>query len=281
MKQREQILLIAGSTIVLLCSILAAQNLLAGQAMAQFPTGTAQAITPTRLTPESTVPSTLTSTATSRPAVTFTPRITSTPPPTASSTPTASNTPTPSPTQTRHPTPTVTVTPTRTNTPMAAPSVTPSQTPPPTEESQPPPGPPCRSSVDGWVSNALGQAVAGARVILQGEGWSSECTTDDAGHYGFSGLCSGAAVVQATLPNGEISAAVRVHFSGQNTIQVDLRSEEGTEATPQPTRVEAEMPVTGFSSCLLAGGAALAVLLLLTAGARRVLGSREAARNRD
>jgi hypothetical protein len=133
------------------------------------------------------------------------------------------------------------------------------------------------------VFNAAGQLVAGATVTIQGEGWSSRIMTNDEGHYGFGGLCAGTAVLQAFLPNGRTSPPVSVNLTGQNSIQLDLRPDMGTTSVPttsaqqtsvptaQPTSTQAEMPETGFSGWLLAGGAGLAALLLLSAGARRRL----------
>jgi hypothetical protein len=132
------------------------------------------------------------------------------------------------------------------------------------------------------VLDASGRAIAGATVTLRGEGWSTSRATDDQGQYGFAGLCSGAAILQAYLPSGQTSSAVSVSFTGQNSVLLDLRPESDyTALTPEPTRVEAEMPVTGYSNWLLAGGAGLAVILLLTAGARRMLGRGESAKSRD
>jgi hypothetical protein len=136
--------------------------------------------------------------------------------------------------------------------------------------------------VEGKVFDATGRAVASATVTMRGEGWSTSRMTDSQGYYGFSGLCSGAAILQASLPGGRTSAAVSVSLTGQNNVLLDLKPVlENTGLTPQPTRTEAEMPVTGFSSWLLAGGAGLAVILLLAAGARRMLGRGEAANSQD
>lgn len=138
-----------------------------------------------------------------------------------------------------------------------------------------------------------GQTVTGATVTIQGEDWSSGLMTDDQGRYAFAGLCAGTAVLQAFLPNGGTSAAMSVTLTGENSIQLDLMPDlggTGTAASPttatagsteQPGDTEAEMPVTGFSGWLLAGGAGLAALLLLSAGARRTLRSRNQARGQD
>lgn len=146
--------------------------------------------------------------------------------------------------------------------------------------------------------NAAGQPVTGATVTIQGEGWSRGIMTDNQGRYGFGGLCAGSAVLQAFFPDGQTSQAVSVSLTGQNSIQVDLgpapagtsvptatsQQTAGPTAYPtaQPTSgSEAEMPETGFSGWLLAGGAALAALLLLTAGARRTLRLRERGNSQD
>lgn len=136
--------------------------------------------------------------------------------------------------------------------------------------------------------NAGGQPVTGATVTIQGEGWSRGIMTDDQGRYGFGGLCAGSAVLQAFLPNGQASAAVSISLTGQNSIQIDLgpapaetsvptaAPQQTAPPTARPTSAsEADMPETGFSGWLLAGGAAMAALLLLTAGARRTLRARE------
>lgn len=271
MRRLGQILLLMGSTVVLLCSTLLAQHRMPGgvpsKVMAQFPTLTPQEITPTVLTPTGTVSSTPTSTQTSTPTPTATATLTGTP----------TRTPTPS-----H-TPTSSRTPTRTNTPVTPPPAGVTHTPHPTKEAQPPSNQQCQSSVQGRVFNAAGQLVAGATVTIQGEGWSSGIMTNDEGHYGFGGLCSGTAVLQAFLPNGRTSPPVSVNLTGQNSIQLDLRPDMDTTSVPttsaqqtsvptaQPTSTQAEMPETGFSGWLLAGGAGLAALLLLSAGARRRL----------
>ena len=275
MRRLGQILLLMGSTMVLLCSTLLAQHRMPGgvpsKVMAQFPTLTPQEITPTVLTPTGTVSSTPTSTETS----THTPTATNT----TTGTPTNTPTRTPAPSHT----PTSTRTPTRTNTPVTPPPAGTTHTPQPTKEAQPPSSPKCQSSVQGRVFNAAGHLVAGATVTIQGEGWSSGIMTNDEGHYGFGGLCAGTAVLQAFLPNGRTSPPVSVSLTGQNSIQLDLRPDMGTTSVPttsaqqttvptaRPTSTQAEMPETGFSGWLLAGGAGLAALLLLSAGARRRL----------
>lgn len=277
MRKLGQILLIVGSMGVLLGSTLAAQNLTAGaaaveNAAAQLPTGTPQEITPTQLTPPSSPEDTLTPT----PTATSTPTETPTATPTHTETPPATNTPTHTPTNTPTWTPTW-------QTPIVPPPTVPTRTPRPTEQGNPPANPGCNSSVQGKVFNATGQPVSGATVTIQGEGWSSGTMTDDQGHFGFGGLCAGTAVLQAFLPNGRTSPVVSVNLTGQNSVQLNLAPDLGgttvptesgqqtTAPTAGPTVSGVEMPTTGFSGWLLAGGAGLAALLLLSAGARRRL----------
>jgi hypothetical protein len=143
------------------------------------------------------------------------------------------------------------------------------------------------------VLNAAGQPVAGATVTIQGDGWSRGIMTDDQGRYGFAGLCAGTAVLQAFLPDGQASQAVSVNLTGQNSVPLDLGAGQGgtsvptaagqqtTAPTAGPTTSEAEMPTTGFSGWLLAGGAGLAALLLLSAGARRRLRGGDAANGQE
>ncbi len=131
--------------------------------------------------------------------------------------------------------------------------------------------------MDGNVLNAAGQRVAGATVRITTTGWSNQMQADGDGHYAFGGLCSGSYTLQATLPNGKTTQAATASVTGQNSIRLDLRvtaAASTTPAQPGPTS-EPSMPTTGFSGWLLAGGAALGILLLLFAGARRVLGSRQ------
>jgi hypothetical protein len=112
--------------------------------------------------------------------------------------------------------------------------------------------------------------------------------TDDGGKYGFAGLCEGMVTLQAFTPSGQSSPVASVSLNGKDPVWRDLRlgssgaastatsaATTGT-ATRQPaTTPEAEMPVTGFSGWLLAGGAVLGALLLISAGARRALLVRE------
>jgi hypothetical protein len=106
--------------------------------------------------------------------------------------------------------------------------------------------------------------------------------TDDGGHYGFGGLCAGTATLQATLPSGQISPAASVSLTGQNQVQLDLGLSPESTSVPTATATtiltatpEPDLPVTGHSGWLLVGGAMLGALLLLSAGARRVLGAKE------
>jgi len=148
-------------------------------------------------------------------------------------------------------------------------------TPKPTRTPKPEPG--CQSIVEGYALNAAGQRVAGATVRITTTGWSNQMLTDSGGRYAFGGLCSGLYTVQATLPGGQTTQAATASVTGQNTVQLDLRvsaAASATSAQSGPTS-EPDMPTTGFSGWLLAGGAALGIVLLLAAGARRALGSRQ------
>lgn len=131
--------------------------------------------------------------------------------------------------------------------------------------------------MEGYVLNAAGQQVAGATVRITSTGWSNQMLTDGGGHYGFGGLCSGSYTLQATLPGGQTTQAATASVTGQNSVRLDLRVSAAAFATPvQPSPTsEPSMPTTGFSGLLLAGGAALGIVLLLLAGARRALGSRQ------
>ncbi|MBN1658086.1 MAG: carboxypeptidase regulatory-like domain-containing protein [Anaerolineae bacterium] len=225
-------------------------------------------------------------TSTFTPTYTPTPEYTDTPSPT----PTHTFTPTPSdtPTDTPSPTPTDTPSPTSSYTPTPV-TATPTRgatrepTPVPTDEPSPPqPNPSCQSTVQGVVLGQAGQPVAGATVIIRGDGWSSSIQSDDQGRFGFGGLCAGSATLQAVLPNGQSTGAVSVSLSGSNQLNVTLSvapapaapsatapgasTSSGTGPTPEP-----EMPTTGAGSWLLIGGAALGVLLLLSASVRRAL----------
>ena len=92
----------------------------------------------------------------------------------------------------------------------------------------------------------------------------------------FGGLCAGSYTLQATLPSGQTTSSATTSVNGQNQVRLDLRvspaatTAPGVTGTPQPVSTsEPEMPGTGFSGLLLAGGALLGILLLLAAGARR------------
>jgi|GEM_PF-2002859 len=253
---------------------------------AQLPTWTPVDVTVTALdpTPTSEEPS---ETPTS--SSTFTPSPTSEPP-----------SATPSPT-TEPPTHTPTPTPTHTSTTEAPPATTnPSATPRPTNTSRPAdPGPPapnpaCQSMVEGHILDSAGQRVIGATVTIDGPDWSRRIMTDDDGRYGFAGLCAGQATLQAFLASGQSGPIVIVTLTGSNSLRQDLRfatssaaptqATQASQATAQPTptgTAEAGMPVTGYAGWLLAGGAALGALLLVSAGGRRVLQAYERARSRQ
>jgi hypothetical protein len=142
------------------------------------------------------------------------------------------------------------------------------------------------------VLDAGGRTVTGATVTIDGAGWSRAIMTDDGGQYGFAGLCQGTVTLQAFLPSDQASPVASVTLNGKDAVWLDLglggsgaaptaTNTAGT-ATPQPASTpEAEMPVTGFSGWLLAGGAALGALLLISAGARRALLVREKAHGEE
>jgi hypothetical protein len=141
--------------------------------------------------------------------------------------------------------------------------------------------------VEGYVLDGADQRVSGATVTINGEGWSAGMLTDDTGHYGFGGLCAGTATLQAAA-QGQTSPASSVSLTGQNSVQLDLMLSPGNKTVPSATTAagqtptpEPEMPATGHSGWLLVGGALLGALLLLSAGARRLMGVREPTRNRD
>ncbi|NLF13280.1 MAG: carboxypeptidase regulatory-like domain-containing protein [Anaerolineaceae bacterium] len=148
--------------------------------------------------------------------------------------------------------------------------------------------------VEGYVLDSAGQKAVGATVTIDGPDWSRRIMTDDSGRYGFAGLCAGSATLQAFLATGQAGPVVTVTLSGNNSLRQDLHfatsSTAPTQATPasqataQPTptgTAEAGMPVTGYAGWLLAGGAALGALLLLSAGGRRALQAYERARSRQ
>jgi len=212
---------------------------------------------------------------------------------------------------TEPPTPTFTFTPeapTPTFTPDAAtPTFTPqaptgpSATPQPTNTRRPEepgepsaPSPTCQSMVEGYVLGTTGQRVTGATVAIEGPGWSSGIMTDDDGRYGFAGLCAGTATLRAFLASGQAGPVVTLAFSGKDSLRQDLsfatssappapatQASQGT-AQPAPTgTTEPGMPATGYTGWLLAGGAVLGALLLVSAGGRRALQAYEHARSRE
>ena len=211
-------------------------------------------------------------------------------------TPTASNTPKPpkTPTKTSTPawtetpkptrTPTRTATPTATRRPERTPTLQPSAQPPPNPQQTAKPDPNCQSVVEGDVYDVSGQPARGATVTIEGPGGSNSMMTNDAGHYGFGGLCAGTVTLHAYLSSGQASPPARVSVNGKDNLVVDLRTlpaevtagaiatSMGGIAQPSPT-AEPDMPATGFSGWLLVGGALLGALLLISAGARRVLGA--------
>ena len=196
--------------------------------------------------------------------------------PPADTPPPPSDTPIPPPSDTPIPPPS--------DTPIPPPSDTPI-VPPPAEETDPPqekPNPDCQSGVEGDVLDAAGKGVSGATVTIEGEGWSNGMLANDSGHYGFGGLCAGAATLRATSPDGQTGPASTVSLNGQDRAYVELSILPVVAATAQQTPTpEPNMPTTGYSGWLLAGGALLAALLLLSAGARRALGTSERTQNQD
>jgi hypothetical protein len=122
------------------------------------------------------------------------------------------------------------------------------------------------------------QRVAGATVLLEGDGWSDRILTDDNGQYGFAGLCPGAAELSAYLSNGQVTQSARLILNGRESVQLNL-SAAPVQATGAATAPEAlqtatpepDLPATGYSGWLLAGAALLGLLLVLSAGARRLL----------
>jgi hypothetical protein len=112
--------------------------------------------------------------------------------------------------------------------------------------------------------------------------------TDDNGRFGFGGLCAGGATLQGTLPNGQLTAAAAVSLDGESNVNVELSTQTGGAAAPtqaaatatgqtaQPNSTpQPSMPMTGYSGSLLVGGAILGALLLIAAGARRSLSTRD------
>jgi hypothetical protein len=147
--------------------------------------------------------------------------------------------------------------------------------------------------------NGSGERVTGATVIIDGEGWSRTMMTNDAGHYGFGGLCAGAATLNAALPDGQMTGGAAVTLNGQDHVQVDLSLGSAAAPTTSPTATgvttkttdatseqtpspEPSMPATGFPGWILVGGALLgAFLLLASAGVRWAFATRKHARDYD
>lgn len=209
------------------------------------------------------------------------------PPTPTTAPPTPTNTPVP-PTVTPKPAVPTKVPPTSTTAPAADTPIPPTATrklPAPTKSlATPKPDANCQSVVEGDVINGAGLDATGATVSIEAQGQSATMLTDDNGHFGFGGLCPGTATLRATLPGGQTTAATTVSLDGKNHLQVTLGSQANPAATPAPTATSAaqptaaqepSMPVTGYSGWLLAGGALLAALLLLSAGIRRALTIRE------
>jgi hypothetical protein len=115
--------------------------------------------------------------------------------------------------------------------------------------------------------------------------------TDDSGRYGFAALCAGTATLRAFLAGGVAGPVAVLTFCGTDTLYQDMKfgttrapAAQASQGTPQPVSTgtaEAGMPVTGYASWLLVGGAALGALLLVSAGGRRALQVVERARNRE
>ena len=136
----------------------------------------------------------------------------------------------------------------------------------------------------------LGQ---GRILSKKGAGWSNRMMVDDWGHYGFGGLCAGTVALRAYLAGGQASLPGQVSVNGKDSFRVDLRtllagatagavptSMGQASAVAQPSPIaQPNMPAAGHSGWLLVGGALWGALLLLTAGARRVLGARSRPRS--
>jgi len=264
--------IMAGITILVLAIGMAFFPASAGSSLAQ----------PPPLPSETPIPP-VTNTPGPEPSDTPTPGPSDTPvPPTNTPISQPSDTPTPQPSDTPVPPTNTPLPPTNTpvpptNTPIPATGSPPAATytPQPTHTPKPPAD--CQSTVEGYVLNAAGQRIAGATVRITTTGWSNQMLTDSDGHYAFGSLCSGTYTLQATLPGGQITQAATATVTGQNSVRLDLTGStaaSSTPAQPGPT-AEPNMPTTGFSGWLLAGGAALGIALLLLAGARRALGSRQ------
>jgi cytoskeletal protein RodZ len=229
------------------------------------------------------------------------------PPDTPTATPTATYTATPSATATDTATPTNTATPTQTatsthtttptNTSTATYTAAPVNTHPPdqpdptsTEATRHPkktpgagPDPDCQSLVEGYVIDAEGQHTPGATVIIDGADWTNRLMTDDNGHYGFGGLCAGPATLRATLPNGQVTQAFAVTLQGKDTVHLDLGLAAAATIVPTGTAIARQatptavpnMPNTGYSGWMLAGGVFMGLVLLLVTGVRRAFATQE------
>jgi hypothetical protein len=262
----------AGIAVLVLAMVMAFFPVSAGSSLAQ----------PPPVPSETPIPP-VTSTPGPNPSDTPPPGPSDTPiPPTDTPVPEPSDTPPPQPSDTPVPPTSTPIPPTNTPVPPTHTPIPPTGSPPaatstpkPTRTPKPPAG--CQSIVEGYVLNASGQRVAGATVRITTAGWSNQMLTDSDGHYAFGSLCSGTYTLQATLPGGQATQAATATVTGQNSVGLDLRVSAAASSTPvQPNpTAEPSMPTTGFSGWLLAGGAALGIALLLLAGARRALGSRQ------
>lgn len=138
----------------------------------------------------------------------------------------------------------------------------------------------CQSSVQGAVSDSYRREASGATVLIEGEGWSDSILSDDRGQYGFAGLCAGTARLSAYLANGQVSQPASVILNGRDSVQVNLSAAPmqatagATAVTQEAATPEPDLPATGYSGWLLAGAALFGLLLLLSAGMRRLLGER-------
>lgn len=131
------------------------------------------------------------------------------------------------------------------------------------------------------MTDSTGKEASGATVLIEGEGWSDGILSDDGGRYGFGGLCSGAATLNAYLSNGQVSQPARVLLNGRDSVEVNLSAAPmqataaATDAMAQPTATPVpDLPATGYPGWLLAGAAILGLMLFLSAGVRRALGER-------
>ncbi len=205
--------------------------------------------------------------------------------PTNTSSPAEATTPTSPPKPIESPLPTDPSTPTQ-----AATSVQPS--PRPTEAADSASGTEgnadCQAAVEGYVLGGSDQPLSGATVQIEGADWSNWIMTDEDGRYGFTGLCAGMATLRAFMSNAQVSQAAQVELNGRDALLLDLRATaaeatvpaSGAAALQSPTP-EPDMPTTGHSGWLLVGAALLGTLLLMSAGARRLLGVGARMQDRD